>query len=41
MPKLQPLASMPTDEMARAYLPTLRHVLWGRPVAGPGGSARG
>ncbi|MFB8173489.1 TetR family transcriptional regulator [Kitasatospora purpeofusca] len=37
--RLQPLAALPADEIARSYLPLLRQALWGRP-GGPGGPAR-
>ncbi|MFD8318774.1 TetR/AcrR family transcriptional regulator [Kitasatospora purpeofusca] len=33
--RLQPLAALPADEIARSYLPLLRQALWGRP-GGPG-----
>ncbi|MEV0187885.1 TetR family transcriptional regulator [Kitasatospora purpeofusca] len=34
--RLQPLATLPVDEIVRSYLPLLRQALWGRP-GGPGG----
>lgn len=35
---LQPLATLPADEIARTYLPLMRHALWGRPTR-PGPAA--